>query len=388
MNFLIEKELQKIAYNRKIFLGLDQITKSLDRLGNPQENLKFIHVAGTNGKGTTSDYIARLLEDQGYRVGLYTSPHLLNYNERFKINNTNISDKKLNYYFQKTQKMCSDLELTEFELLTAMAALYFYEEKVDYLVWETGMGGRLDATNVITPIISVITSISLDHQQFLGDSVIEIAKEKAGIIKPEIPVVSLDQSNDILAVLQNTASKNKSLLSIVPRQDNLYLTENFNLAKKTVSLISKISEDQLPIYKETRLYGRMQQICSNPQVILDSAHNLEGINSLLTYLRNSKEQHEIIYGAIQRPDLVEIIKSLQEYSPKIICCEFDSFKSVSVQHYRKFINDNNATKIISKDNLKQFLKKIFKNKGSRYCLVGSIYFLGAAIPIYQSAQHE
>ena len=169
--------------------GLDRTRELLSLMGNPQNNLRFVHVAGTNGKGTTCSYIANVLKESGYRVGLYTSPYVVDFRERFRINGENIEREALIRNYLKVEEACSKTEtdLVEFEFITALAFCYFLEEKCDIVVLEVGLGGRYDATNVIKPpLCSVITSISLDHTGILGNTVGEIAKEKAGIIKKSL----------------------------------------------------------------------------------------------------------------------------------------------------------------------------------------------------------
>jgi dihydrofolate synthase/folylpolyglutamate synthase len=187
----IDLALEKI-YSLKQFnvkLGLDNIKALLNHIGNPQNNLKAIHIAGSNGKGSTCSFISSILQENGFKVGLYTSPHFINFNERIRINGTEISDSEIIEFLENNKKYVDKYQPTFFEITTAMAFDYFNRKNVEYAVIETGLGGRLDATNVLIPLASVITPISLEHSHILGDSLEKIAYEKGGIIKSGIPVL-------------------------------------------------------------------------------------------------------------------------------------------------------------------------------------------------------
>ena len=185
-------------------LGLDVITDLLQHLGNPHLQFKSIHVAGTNGKGSTCSFLASILQEAGYKTALYTSPHLVKFNERIKVNGNDISDQYLASLAKKIKKTAEQhkIELTFFEFTTALAFLYFARQKVDIVVVETGMGGRLDATNVLHPLLSVITNISFDHQKHLGDTLEKIAWEKAGIIKKDGIIVTAERNPAVLEVFR------------------------------------------------------------------------------------------------------------------------------------------------------------------------------------------
>ncbi|MAE42248.1 hypothetical protein CMO93_00630 [Candidatus Woesearchaeota archaeon] len=172
----------------KFKLGLKNMKLLLKKLGNPEKKLKYIHVAGTNGKGSVCAMISSILQEAGYNVGMYTSPHLKKFNERIRINDKLITDKEIVEYYLKVKKHATNQSF--FEITTSMMFLYFYDKKVDFVVLETGMGGRLDSTNVIRPLISIITNVAHEHKKFLGNSLRKIAYEKAGIIKNNVPVVT------------------------------------------------------------------------------------------------------------------------------------------------------------------------------------------------------
>jgi len=194
----------------KIKLGLDSMGHFLDRLGNPHRNLRYIHIAGTNGKGSVGAVLVAVLAQAGYKAGWYTSPHLSSVRERFKINDRYISEEAFARHAASIRRILGDRQITYFEFTTALAFLYFAEEKVDYVVLEVGMGGRLDATNVVTPPVSVITNLAMDHEAYLGNTLKAIAFEKAGIIKKGVPVVSAVEEGDGLQVIQEVCGKLKA----------------------------------------------------------------------------------------------------------------------------------------------------------------------------------
>jgi len=209
--------LQKFGMN----LGLERISYLLEKLGNPHLKFKSIHVAGTNGKGSTCAMAASILKEAGYKVGLYTSPHLFDYTERIKVNNKDISTKEFKEGLKLVEKLSSNPATkppsnpTIFEVLTAVAFWYFAKKKVDYAIIEVGLGGRLDATNVLTPQVSVITNIDLEHTEILGKTLAKIAGEKAAIIKPGVPIVTAETKREPLAVVKKKAEEEGSLLIAV-----------------------------------------------------------------------------------------------------------------------------------------------------------------------------
>ena len=291
---------------RGIKLGLNHIEQFLYYLNNPQNNFKIIHVAGTNGKGSTCAYIESILRNSGYKVGLYTSPHLIKFNERIKVNNTLIKDEEIVDFMINFSSIIQKIKSTFFETTTAMALYHFGENNIDYAIIETGLGGRLDATNIVDPILTVITPISMDHMDILGDTIEKIANEKAGIIKKGIPVITAKQEDKVVDVLSKKAIENKTKLSF-PKEpvimktafdhtifrvgENDYRipllgdhqTQNASLAISAVKYIfPKIPN--IKIYKglkETSWFGRLQKI--SRRIFYDVSHNVAGIHlTLLT----------------------------------------------------------------------------------------------------------
>jgi dihydrofolate synthase / folylpolyglutamate synthase len=298
-----------------------------NHLGNPEKNIKCIHVAGTNGKGSTSHMLASILAEAGYKVGLYTSPHLKDYRERIKINGMDISEKFVCDFINTNKVFFEANDMSFFEMTVGLAFDYFAKEKVDIAIIEVGMGGRLDATNIITPLISVITNIAFDHTQFLGNTLEAIAFEKAGIIKPGVPVVIGEFTPETKPVFLSKANENNSEIYFASElilenhpSDLIgdYQIHNKKTVLQTIRIINsqkdfKISENQiksglLNVKKNTGLQGRWQQLGEFPKIICDTAHNKNGLEIVMKQIQ--KEQFEtlhIVLGVVNDKDLNEIL---------------------------------------------------------------------------------
>lgn len=381
--FNIEEELHNLAEQKQIDLSLNRINKIAEHFNSPHNDLRVIHIAGTNGKGTTADFISQILERAGFRVGLYSSPHLISYRERFQINGVQIAEKKLVDIFSKVKNGIKEAEvkLTEFEILTMIAFLYFKEEKVDYLVLETGLGGRLDATNIVRPIATVITPIALDHESYLGFSIDEIAKEKAGIIKINVPVFSAKQEEIVKKVLLTVSQNKKADFFYFQKNYNNYLEYNKNFAKYVIEkLFPEIKKKTYSIDFKTRVGGRMQVISETPLLLMDGAHNLAGIKKLIGYLDdNGIDDVDIIYGAVEREHLKEIISTLANKANKLYLVEFDYFRSVKIERYEDIARDFSNIEIVGKKSLRELINNIHKNRERDIVITGSLYLLGELI---------
>lgn len=298
-----------------------------EHLGNPHKNLACIHVAGTNGKGSTSHMLASVLQAAGYKVGLYTSPHLRDYRERIKINGKEISQDFVCSFIQKHKNFLEKLDISFFEMSVGLAFEYFTLEKVDIAIIEVGMGGRLDATNIITPLVSVITNISMDHTQFLGTTIEAIAKEKGGIIKKEIPVI-ISEYNPITKMVFSAIAKEKNAeiyfaYESVPKNyttDLLgdYQELNKKAVIKTIEILQKtrkykVSETALKtglqqVVSTTGLKGRWQQIGKNPKIICDTAHNQSGLEIVLQQIKKETYDHlHMVLGFVNDKKINEIL---------------------------------------------------------------------------------
>jgi len=408
-------------------LGLENVQNLLEILGNPQNNLKIIHVAGTNGKGSTCSYISNMLVYQGYNVGLYTSPYLEEFNERIRINNSNISDDELAQSISTVKRAIDEMvdsgleHPTEFEIITAAAYLYFNEKNVDFAVIEVGLGGRLDATNVCTPIISAITSIGMDHTDYLGETLSEIAFEKAGIIKANVPVVLYQQSKEVELVISKICNLRNSDLYITQNDKIEYITENIH--GQTVSLeemghlysdieirlpgrhqaknlavalsvmsilemsgnISQLDTEALyGSIRDTRWPGRMELITEKPMTIIDGAHNPDGAGilreAIKRYLKGKKIN--LVFGMLSDKDIYSVAKILVPCVQKIIITEPESPRAASVKKVHDLISKidqiDEVLEIIEIPEIEEAVNYAQKTASEDEVIIyaGSLYMIG------------
>lgn len=339
------QRLGSAAYKK----DLTNTIKLCEYTGNPQNNIKTIHIAGTNGKGTTTHIIAGGLQAQGYKVGVYTSPHYKDFRERIKINGTYIPKRFIIDFLNRYSKELEKIQPSFFEMTVAMAFLYFDEEKVDFAVIETGLGGRLDSTNVIIPLLSVITNISFDHQSMLGNTLAEIAGEKAGIIKNNIPVIigesqketdhvfiqkAIEMSapvyfaNDHIQLTQTGFTDQNKIYNIKynqqiwienlttdlsgPFQERNIITGMYALKQlsETVNInIEKLKLFFADLKSKTGYFGRWQILGSNPLIIADSAHNEGGLKIILREIQELKYKNlHIIIGFVNDKELSSVLE--------------------------------------------------------------------------------
>ena len=300
--------------------------KLMAHLKEPQSSFKSVHVAGTNGKGSTSHMLASVLQDAGYKVGLYTSPHLKDFRERIRLNGKMIPEQKVVDFVENHRSFFEENQLSFFEMTVGLAFDYFKNEKVDIAIIEVGLGGRLDSTNVINPEVSVITNIGLDHTQFLGTTLAEIASEKAGIIKSKIPVVIGETKPETKSVFLHKARKEKSPILFVEAEavpefktDLLgsYQIKNCKTAHATLGVLEQkgwdisnknIENGFLNVAKNTGLQGRWQVLNTSPKVICDTAHNIEGLSLVLNQLKKENfDQLHIVLGVVADKNLDAIL---------------------------------------------------------------------------------
>lgn len=293
------------------------------KLGFPEKKFKSIHVGGTNGKGSTSHMLASILQESGYKVGLYTSPHLKNFTERIRINGKEISKKKVTSFINNHKEFLEKQQLSFFEMTVGLAFDYFANEKVDIAIIEVGLGGRLDSTNIITPEVSVITNIGLDHTQFLGETLPEIAFEKAGIIKKDIPVIIGEEQALVKNVFIAKAEQENSPIYFASDSKENYKTDLLgdyqkNNSKTAIATIKRlkgfsVSEENiktglLSVLKNTSLKGRWQILQENPKLICDTAHNKEGLSIVLKQLeRESFKKLHFVLGVVSDKKLEEVL---------------------------------------------------------------------------------
>lgn len=306
----------------------------MEALGNPELKFKSIHVAGTNGKGSVSHFLASILQEAGYKVGLYTSPHLVDFRERIRINGEMIPQQEVVDFVGRNRQLFADLKLSFFEMTVGMAFDYFAQEKVDIAVVEVGMGGRLDSTNVILPELSVITNIGLDHTQFLGDTLEKIAVEKAGIIKEGVPVVVGETQPETEPVFRRIAIEHFAPITFADQHyvvDDIsryteeltgeYQKKNIATVLEAVEVLNScsrfsISNSQLQrglsrVVTNTHLHGRWQTIGTEPLTICETAHNEPGIRAMMDKLKSMdfKRLH-LVYGCVNDKDFRSILQLL------------------------------------------------------------------------------
>ena len=318
--------LEKIE-GRGIKLGLKRMEKYLKLLKNPHHNYKSILVAGTNGKGSTVNMISSILKEAGFRTGTYISPHVVDYNERFKINNKKISNKELNSMSNEMKKFDTKVKPTYFEFTNAFALNYFAKKKVDYAVLEVGMGGRLDATNITNPCISVITNISLEHQEHLGNTILKIAREKAGIIKENGILITTEKNKSVLKLFKRICKqKNSKFIQMKsPYKGKISLLGDYQKMNAALAeaVAIELNIKNVAIKKgiaNAENIGRFQIIQKLPTLITDCSHNLDGIKSFLKSLKKKFPKRKFIFviGFAKGKNYKQMIKSLLPNAQKLI----------------------------------------------------------------------
>lgn len=337
---------------------IGNITELCDRLGNPQENYKTIHVAGTNGKGSSCHMIASILQQAGYKTGLYTSPHLKDFRERIRVNGQLCSEEFVTDFVNRNFEFIKSLNASFFEVTTAMAFEYFSRSKVDVAVIETGLGGRLDSTNIIRPVLSVITNIGLDHTAILGDTLTKIAFEKAGIIKKGIPAVIGETTDETRPVFIKKSKETQSELIFAeelnyPEYESdlkgIYQSKNKRTVLAAVDQLRKsgfeISEDSvkkglLNVVSNTGLRGRWEILNQKPLTVADTAHNPHGLAEIKKQLKsvNYKKLH-LVLGFVSDKD----VKSILKFFPKdavYYFCQPDLSRKFKIEELQKIIPKN------------------------------------------------
>ena len=382
----------------KFKLGLENLKLLLDKIGNPQDELTCVHVAGTNGKGSVCAMIYAVLSEAGYQVGLYTSPHLKKFNERIRINDRLISDKDIVSYYLKIKPHLTNQSF--FEITTAMALLYFKEKNVDFVVLEVGLGGRLDATNVVNPLVSVITNISLEHTDILGKTVEKIAFEKAGIIKNNVPVVT-GAKGKVLKVIREVAKEKNAPLFLTKRHKKInfknlsgaFQQENKDIAFTALKILKKyypIKINQKQIIdgiKKTKWPGRLQFISKN--TLVDVAHNPAGFEVLkkeLLIIKTKKDIRNFIFvvGIQNNKDISAMLKIIIPIVSKIIFTKSRNEKAAKPSNLLNIFNRINKNKSIKTkiiQNPKKALNYAKKIAGKNDLIVatGSIYMVGGIL---------
>lgn len=307
--------------------GLDNIKKLCDFFGNPQDKIKTIHIGGTNGKGSTSNMLASVLQEAGYKIGLYNSPHLIDFTERIKINGKNCDKQFVYDFIQKLKHLPEDIRPSFFEFTTIMAFEYFYQQKVDFAIIEVGLGGRLDSTNIIRPLVSAITNVQLDHQNLLGDKIEQIAFEKAGIIKENIKIISGDENPVVKEIIQQKAFGVKAnFIDATEIKTDLISDLKGNYQKKNIrvvlALINELKKQGLNItdenlksgllnvHQNTNFIGRWFEFSKQPLTICDTGHNQAGLEEVFKQLSEYSKQKHIILGFVNDKKIDDVIPML------------------------------------------------------------------------------
>ena len=350
-------------------LKLEPVYKFCSHVGNPQNDLKIIHIGGTNGKGSTSHITSAILQKHGKRIGIFSSPHLIDFRERIKINGEYIEKKFIKKFISKYRSFVIKNKISFFEISFIMSLCYFKKKKVDYAIIEVGLGGRLDATNICNPILSCITNIGFDHKKFLGNTLKKIALEKAGIIKYKTPVVVGEKRKDLKKLFKDISTKfssqiifTDSIRSNIKNQFNQanYQLYNIEAAKKIVERIDKIKIDNDKILSAvdnfesiTNFIGRWQIIKEKPLVIVDSAHNYDAFKEVVSQLENTRKKIKMIFGTLNKIDQLKIIDLL----PKnffYYFCEPNTDRFMPVEKIKLKANKNNIKFKIFKSSLSAY----------------------------------
>jgi dihydrofolate synthase/folylpolyglutamate synthase len=429
----VEYILQIPLFAQKI--GTENLSQLMERLGNPQDKPQVIHVAGTNGKGSTCKALATLLQAAGYKVGLFTSPHLVSINERIRINDELISDEDFVRCFE-TVKAEFDLHPSFFEVMFAMAAVYFEENQVDYVIYETGMGGRLDATNIVKPVLTIITSVGLDHMEYLGDTIEKIAAEKAGIIKPGVPVVYFRRDDEAAGIIETRAEFLNSPVTSVEisqyiineigdktidfsfhnryysydhlkiKKTSVYQVENACLAIVSFAILMKdkgseagyIPKKAEAYYGEPMLNdfqdiirhglmdfsweGRMEEVA--PDIYVDGAHNVEAIDSYCKTLctLHRKRTKILVFACVKDKDYETIIMKLVHNIrfEKVIITSVDSKRKASTTDIAKLFKIYGGIEADTCEHIDEAMEKAVAYQkqidGAAIYCVGSLYLVG------------
>lgn len=416
----VEKYLQSFSHGKKK-QSLETMKYFMKKLNNPQEKLKFIHIAGTNGKGSCTEMMTNILLKSGYKVGKFISPHLIEYNERISINNINISNEEMEKIIEEIEPLIMEYgkeDVTLFELETIMAIIYFFRKNCDIVVMEVGLGGMYDCTNIIYPEISIINSIGYDHMQFLGNSIEEIALQKAGIIKKNSKTVYICQENEADKVIIDKCKEENNKLYLINKKDvknysynnefqefdyKDYKNVKVRLKGKTQIYNASICLEAVNILKENYKLpekkvkeglesvihkGRFETLCNNPTIIYDGGHNelaiRNFINSVSMYYKESKKVY--IISLLKSKDYKTILKLLvQENDGTYIFTTGNSEE----RYWNKEILKEEALKLGAKNvismNLEVAMKKSFKEyENCTIFIIGSFYIYGDVINYIQN----
>lgn len=415
----IEQTIKSLT-SQGIVLGLERVQELLEKLENPQDQVKSIHVAGTNGKGSTCALISSVLTQANYKVGLFTSPFLREVNEIFQINGESISNPRLLSLLEQIQEAVKTMKEkpSEFELQTALAFQYFKEEHCDFMVIEVGLGGRLDATNLMKqPILSVITKIAQDHTLFIGDTLQQIAQEKGGIIKDQVPCVVMEQSDDILEVFRQIAQEKHTKITLSSPKEirvesqNLqgitfqyppnfhlktpligsYQIENIATALKSIEILQEIGVkiEQSAIYngfEQVFWPGRFQVLSHSPLFIVDGAHNLDGMKGFTHTLNQvlPGEKCTFLMGVMADKEYTKMVEMLVPFAHRFLPVETHLPRGLSAEMLKDTIQAQFSGQVSLCEDVAIGIKKALETSENHpICCVGSLYILGEVLQHFQ-----
>ncbi len=407
INSALDKLYSLHQFNIK--LGLENISAFLKEIGDPQKYLKAFHIAGSNGKGSTAAFTASILQEMRYRVGLYTSPHFVRFNERVKINGAEIPDAYIAGFVSAYEKEIDQFQLTFFEVTTALAFQYFLDKKTDYVVIETGLGGRLDATNVLNPAAVIITSVSLEHTQILGDTIEKVAYEKAGIVKKNAKVFTGKLSDKAEEVVRQKCNETDSELFTIydytlekGNMLELYTEEielddwrmplkgsyqRYNAALAALAVIKTLDITNFHpiehgirnVISNTGIQGRYEYYRTKPDIIFDSAHNPDSLTNFISEFSKEAEKYSnkvLLFGVMKDKAVAEMLEIAGSNFDEIHICRPIYERAMPVDEI-KSIAEKLKIKTIIENNPAEFVKG-FQGREQSECLVvlGSMYLLG------------
>jgi dihydrofolate synthase/folylpolyglutamate synthase len=406
-----------------MIFGLTQVRRILEAIGNPQDEVLAIHVGGTNGKGSTAAMMASILQKEGYRVGLYTSPHLISFTERIKINDKEIGEDEVanltNWMRERIESKKIDNHFTFFDFTTAMALQYFKQNMVDLAILEVGLGGRLDSTNVVDPLLSIITNISKDHMEYLGRSILKIAEEKAGIIKHGKSLITAVQQPRVIHLFSEICRQKRSAFYRVGK-DFRYKREgemsfnyeglnrklwgvhinlmgfhqiiNATTALGAIEVLDELgytvsTEAMLQGLREVHWPGRLELVSTSPRVILDGAHNEAGAMVLKEYLEKESKYKRLILviGIMKDKDIKSILNLLTPLASQVILTRPSIDRAASPFLLQKRMGGSGKKAIII-ENLYEAIQKglSLMNQEDLLCITGSLYTIGEAKAFFDS----
>ncbi|WP_075035077.1 bifunctional folylpolyglutamate synthase/dihydrofolate synthase [Halobacillus dabanensis] len=413
----------------KVKPGLKRMTWMMERLNHPEQTLNAVHIAGTNGKGSTVSFLRHILQEQKFTVGTFTSPYIERFNERISVNGTPIPDHSLAFLVEIIKPLAEELaqtplgEPTEFEIITAMAMLHFSELQLDYVLIETGLGGKYDSTNILAPLVSVITNIGHDHMNILGNTVEEIAEEKAGIIKPEVPIITAVKQTEALEVIAHRAKECESALyclgeafhvehlksteigesfifsnqnytspELLSRMKGQHQVENVALAIQTAEQLRAIGanvrrEKYIDGIRRTFWPARFEKVRNNPLTIIDGAHNEEGTQALVNTLKRHYDGRNIIlvYAALEDKPVSKMINLLSEVIKTAYMTTFDFPRALSAKELADY-SSITVTKVVEDE--QEAIKQASLNVGKDDVLLitGSLYFISKIRKFFESEE--